>query len=64
MIWNSAADFWAMGGYGFYVWGSFGVTAILMALEVGWVRKQRQQALAQVAAESATEQGLSKDWQS
>ena len=38
MIWNSAADFWAMGGYGFYVWGSFGVTALLMALEVGWVR--------------------------
>jgi heme exporter protein D len=64
MIWNSAADFWAMGGYGFYVWGSFGVTALLMALEVGWVRHQRQRALAQVAAESASEQCLSKDWQS
>ena len=23
MIWNSAADFFAMGGYGLYVWGSF-----------------------------------------
>ena len=22
--WASAADFWAMGGYGFYVWGSYG----------------------------------------
>ena len=64
MIWNSAADFWAMGGYGFYVWGSFGVTALLMALEVGWVRQQRQRALAQVAAESASEHGLSMDWQS
>ncbi len=64
MIWNSVADFWAMGGYGFYVWGSFGVTAILMALEVGWVSQQRQRALAQVAAESASPQGLSKDWQS
>jgi heme exporter protein D len=53
-----------MGGYGFYVWGSFGVTALLMALEVGWVRQQRQRALAQVAAESASEHGLSKDWQS
>jgi heme exporter protein D len=53
-----------MGGYGFYVWGSLGVTALLMALEVGWVRLQRQRALAQVAAESASEQGLSKDWQS
>ena len=64
MMWKSAADFWAMGGYGVYVWGSFGVTAILMALEVGWVRQQRQRALAQVAAESAFEQGLNKDWQS
>ena len=64
MMWKSAADFWAMGGYGVYVWGSFGVTAILMALEVGWVRQQRQRALAQVAAESAFEQGSSKDWQS
>ena len=63
MIWNSAADFWAMGGYGVYVWGSLGVTALLMALEVGWVRQQRQRALAQVATEAAAEQGLSKDWQ-
>ena len=56
MIWNSAAEFWAMGGYGFYGWGSFGVTAMLMALEICWVRQQRQRALAQVAAEAAAEQ--------
>ena len=24
MNWNSAADFWAMGGYALYVWASFG----------------------------------------
>lgn len=33
MIWHSFADFWAMGGYGFYVWGSFGVCAVAMVLE-------------------------------
>jgi heme exporter protein D len=33
MIWNSAADFFAMGGYALYVWGSFGVCAIALALE-------------------------------
>jgi len=33
MHWNSLQDFLAMGGYGFYVWGSFGVTAILMVAE-------------------------------
>jgi heme exporter protein D len=33
VIWNSAADFFAMGGYGIYVWGSFGVTLVCMATE-------------------------------
>jgi heme exporter protein D len=33
IYWNSFADFLAMGGYGFYVWGSFGLTALIMALE-------------------------------
>lgn len=42
MIWHSFADFWAMGGYGFYVWGSFGVCAVAMVLEpllVNWRHK-------------------------
>ena len=33
MNWNSTAEFLAMGGYGFYVWGSFAVTAACLALE-------------------------------
>jgi heme exporter protein D len=33
IYWNSFADFLAMGGYGFYVWGSFAVTALIMAIE-------------------------------
>ncbi|PIT72817.1 heme exporter protein CcmD [Limnohabitans sp. G3-2] len=45
MIWSSAAEFWAMGGYGVYVWGSMGVSAGLLALEVGLARSARQQAL-------------------
>ena len=31
--WNSFSDFLAMGGYGLYVWGSFGVTAAIMVCE-------------------------------
>ena len=31
--WHSFSDFLAMGGYGFYVWGSFGVTALIMLIE-------------------------------
>ena len=45
MIWQSASEFWSMGGYGAYVWGSVGVSAALLALEVWLVRMGRQQAL-------------------
>ena len=33
MNWNSAADFFAMGGYALYVWGSFGACALACLLE-------------------------------
>jgi heme exporter protein D len=33
-----------MGGYGLYVWGSMGVTFVLMALEVFLARQARLQA--------------------
>ncbi|MFM2035265.1 MAG: hypothetical protein RL459_530 [Pseudomonadota bacterium] len=50
MIWENAADFWAMGGYAMYVWGSVGVSAALLALEVLLARWSRQQALDAVCA--------------
>jgi heme exporter protein D len=40
--WNSFADFLAMGGYGFYVWGSFGATALVMAIEPILVARHRK----------------------
>ena len=33
MNWNSLEEFFAMGGYGFYVWGSFLACAVLMVIE-------------------------------
>lgn len=45
MIWQNAAEFWAMGGYGKYVWGSMGVSAALLVLEVLLARMGRRQAL-------------------
>jgi heme exporter protein D len=33
MNWNSATEFFAMGGYGLYVWGSYAVTALVMLIE-------------------------------
>ena len=37
--WSSLNDFLAMGGYGFYVWGSYGVTALCIALEIWTLKK-------------------------
>ena len=33
MSWSSAAEFFAMGGYAAYVWGSFGLVALCMVVE-------------------------------
>ena len=51
MNWGSAADFFAMGGYGFYVWGSYFVTAACLAGEILFLRARRNEALQRVAAE-------------
>ena len=40
MNWGSAGEFFAMGGYGLYVWGSFGVTAAALLIETLLVRKR------------------------
>jgi heme exporter protein D len=45
IYWNSFSDFLAMGGYGFYVWGSFGLTALIMAVEPAMALSQRKQRL-------------------
>ena len=61
MIWNSWTEFWAMGGYGLYVWGSFGVTALCVALEMIWVKNARAQTLAQISDELVAKTN-SKEW--
>ena len=38
MHWNSASEFFAMGGYAFYVWGSYGVALLVFAVEIAMVR--------------------------
>jgi len=39
MNWANSEAFWAMGGYGLYVWGSFGVVAIGLVAEVLMARR-------------------------
>jgi heme exporter protein D len=45
MSWASWSDFFAMGGYALYVWGSYAVTAGLIALEVIMLILRRRNAL-------------------
>lgn len=42
MNWGSASEFFAMGGYAFYVWGSFGVTALFLLVEVIMVARRKR----------------------
>jgi heme exporter protein D len=51
MIWESWSQFWDMGGYGLYVWGSMGVTAACMGIEVWQARLAHKQLLSQLRAE-------------
>jgi heme exporter protein D len=48
MIWNSAADFFAMGGYGLYVWGSYAVVALWMAVEPIAATRRHQAAIRRI----------------
>ncbi|NOY63213.1 MAG: heme exporter protein CcmD [Gammaproteobacteria bacterium] len=36
------ADFFAMGGHAFYVWGSFGVSALFIIVEIVMVKQRRR----------------------
>jgi heme exporter protein D len=46
--WNSFSDFLAMGGYGFYVWGSFGATVLIMVIEPIVVARNRKNTIARL----------------
>ena len=43
------AEFFDMGGYALYVWGSFGATALLMIAEPILLKKRRRLVLQRIA---------------
>ena len=49
MKWNSVSEFLAMGGYGFYVWGSYLVTLAFMVAEPLMLRLRHRDALREAA---------------
>ena len=57
MNWSGWNDFWNMGGYALYVWGSYGVTLACLAGEIALVRRRRRSALAQLARYGSGSEG-------
>jgi len=51
MQWNSVGEFFAMGGYALYVWGSFGVCAAAMVLEPLLVKRRNREILTSLKRE-------------
>jgi heme exporter protein D len=52
MNWGSASDFFAMGGYGVYVWGSYGVALAAMLADAAAARVRERRALADARREA------------
>jgi heme exporter protein D len=50
MNWQSWSDFWYMGGYAVYVWGSMGAVGLLLILEVLQARWARAHTVAHLRA--------------
>ena len=54
MNWVSWSDFFAMGGYGLFVWGSYGVTIALMVTELVLLAARKRGLLAQLGRRART----------
>ena len=59
-MWNSFGDFLAMGGYGFYVWGSIGVCALVCIFEPIALNLKRRALLTEVREQGARDTGQSE----
>ncbi len=55
MNWNSPAEFFAMGGYALYVWGSFGVCALALVVEPLLIRQRHTQIVRTLRRQAAAE---------
>lgn len=59
MNWGSASEFFAMGGYGLFVWGSYAVTVVCMVAEP--LLAARRHALARAGAMAANDNPDTED---
>jgi len=59
MHWHDANEFFSMGGHGGFVWGAYGVAALLMAIEplLAW---RRHRAARRVIAEQLADEAIAR----
>jgi len=57
MNWGSLDNFLAMGGYAFYVWGSYLVTLGLLVAEIVLLALRKRNALARLRLQGTAAQG-------
>ena len=57
MNWGSWSEFFAMGGYAFYVWGSYLVTLGLVIAEIALLALRKRSALARLRLHGTATQG-------
>jgi heme exporter protein D len=54
-MWSSPAEFFAMGGYALYVWASFGLCALVIAIEPLMICSRRKVIVARLKREILAE---------
>jgi heme exporter protein D len=51
--WGSWDNFLRMGGYGFYVWGSYGMAAAIVVIEIWQLKVRRRRAVTELQREAS-----------
>ena len=51
------STFFAMNGYGFYIWGAYGVAALVLIVELLALRSHRRSVLAEARLTSPDDEG-------
>jgi heme exporter protein D len=50
--WGSWDNFWAMGGYGFFVWGAYAMALAVVAVECWQLKTRRRRAVDELQREA------------
>lgn len=56
MSWGGPQDFFAMGGYGVYVWGSYAVATVCIVAEL-WLLRLRRRTLKRTLSRKSVDRG-------